>query len=100
MVDVEGGNDDNNGGDASGSLQFFGSQLHACFVKQLVVAHIPSPEVHESRCPSLEFVAPDGCWADVLGHAQGTCSWGGGNNATDPMCGEFHEHVSEDFKAI
>ena len=70
VVDVEGENNDNNGGDSFRSLQFFGSQLPACFVGQLVVAHIPSPGPHESHCSSLKFVAPNGCYAHMLGHAQ------------------------------
>ena len=100
MIDVEGRNDDNNGGDASGSLQFFGLQLPACFLKQVVVAHIPSPGLHESHCPFPEFVTLDGCCATVFGHAQGTRSWGGGNNAADPVCGEFHGPARGDFEAI
>lgn len=100
MVDVEGRNDDNNGGDASGSLQFFGSQLHACFVKQLIVAHIPSSGLHGSHCPFPEFVTPDGCCVTVLGHAQRTRLWGGGNNTADPLCGEFHGPASGYFETI
>ena len=100
VVNVEGKNDDNNEGDSSGSLQFFGSQLPACFVEQLVVAHIPLPGPHGSCCPSLKFVAPDGCCAPMLGHIQGRRPWGGGNNAVDPVCGEFDGSLSEDLLAI
>ena len=95
-----GGGDDNNGADSSASLQIFGLQQPACFAKQLDVAHIPSLGLHRSRCPSLEFAAPDGCCAPLLAHAHGTRSWGGGNNAADPMCGEFHASANGDFAAI
>ena len=36
-----------------------GIETPICFVKQLVVAHVPSPRLHGSCCQSLEFVAPD-----------------------------------------
>ena len=95
VVDLEGlGNDDNNGGNSSGSLQILGSQLPACFVQQLAVAHVPSPVLHGSCCPSLEFVTPDDCCVPTL------MSWGGGNNATCPTCGEFCGCASGEFVAI
>lgn len=98
VVDVEGRNDDNNGGNSSGSLQFFGLQLPACFIKQ--PAHIPSVGQHDNSRLSLEFVLLDGCYAPMLGHAHGTCLLGGGNNAVDLVCGEFHEYTSGNFKAM
>ena len=100
VVDVEEENNDNNGGNSFGSLQFFGSQLPACFVGQLVVAHIPSPGPHESHCSSLKFVAPDGCCTPMLGHAQERHPWGGGNNAANLVCGEFDGSLNGDLEAI
>ena len=95
VVDLEGlGNDDNNGGDSSGSLQIMGSQLSACFMQQLAVAHVPLPVLHESRCPSFEFVTPDDCCAPTLR------SWGGGSNAAYPTCREFCGCASGEFMAI
>ena len=100
VVDVEVGDGDNHGAESSASPQCFGSQQPACFGKQLSVAHIPSPGLQGSRCPSLEFVAPDGCCAPLLGSAHGARSWGADNNAADPLCGGFHTSTSGHFAAI
>jgi hypothetical protein len=78
-TDVVGGDEDNNGGDSSGSLQILGLLPPACFVKQLAVAKFSSPELHGSGCPSLEFVTPDIFSSHVPSHAHGTPTWGGGN---------------------
>ena len=80
VVDVEGKYDKNNKGDSSGFLQFPGSQLPICFVKNLAIAHLPLSELHGSHCPSLNFVAPDDCYALMLSYAHEKRSWGGGNN--------------------
>ena len=100
VVNVEGGNDDNKGGNSSKSLQILESQLPVCFVKQLVVAHVPSLGLHGSRRPSLKFVALDDCCASMLSHAHGIRSWGGGNNATYSTCGEVCGSASGEFVAI
>ena len=49
---------------------------------------------------SSKFVAPDGCYAPMLSHAHGTRPWGGGNNATYPVCEEFYGCASKEFVAI
>ena len=52
-----------------------GIETPICFVKQLVVAHVPSPRLHGSCCQSLEFVAPDVvlhlCLVMHMGHPHG-----------------------------
>lgn len=84
VLDVDGGDEDTNGGDSSGSLQILGSLPPACFVKQLAAAYAPSPGLHGSGCPSPEFVTPEGCCAPMPNHAHGTRPWGGGNNVAYP----------------
>ena len=89
-LDVEVGNEDNNGWDSSGSLQMLGSLPPTCFVKQLAVAHVPSQGLHGSACSSLEIVTPDGGCAPLLSHVHGTRPWGGGNNAAHLACVELY----------
>ena len=100
VLDVEGGNEYNNGVDSSGSLQMLGSVPPAGFVKQLPVAHAPPPGLQGSGCTSPEFVAPDGCCAPMLNHAHGTSPWGGDNNAAYPMWGDFNGSPSGELLAI
>ena len=94
VVDLEGlAIDDNNRGDSFASIQILGSQPD-CFVQQLAVAHLPSPVLHGSRCPSFKFVTPDDCCAPMLR------SWGDCKNGTYPMCGELCGYASGEFVAI
>ena len=89
MFNVKAGNEDNNGGDSSTSLQMLGLLPPVCSVKQLAVAHVPSPGLHRSACTSLKFVTLNGCCAPMLSHVHGTSPWSGGNNVAYPTCGEF-----------
>ena len=100
MLDVEGGDDDNNVWDSSGSLQILESLPHACFMKQVAITHVPLPRLPGSHCPSLEFVAPDGCFASTPSHAHRVRPWCGGNNAAYPMCEEIYGSAGEEFVAI
>jgi hypothetical protein len=100
LVDVEVGNEDNNGGDSSGSLQMVGSLPPACFIIQLVLTHVPSPTFRVSGCPSLEFVTPVGFGAPMPALVHGTRPWGGGINAAHPTCGEVLGCVSRELVAI
>jgi hypothetical protein len=100
LVDVEVGNDDNNEGDSSGSLQVLGSLPPTCFVKQLVLTHVPSPTFRVSGLPSLEMVTPVGFGALVPNLVHGTSPWGGGINAAHPACGEVLGCASGELVAI